>query len=76
MNNEEELNKLLELRKKAFEGGGKERIEKQHQKGKSTARERLDELLDAGSFHEIGQFITRRDDNSEPDAEKIFGDGV
>jgi len=76
MKNEDKLKKLAENKNAALTGGGKERIEKQHQKEKFTARERLNELLDPGSFHEIGQFITRRDDNSEPDAEKIYGDGV
>lgn len=76
MKNDEKLKKLAELRNEALLGGGEDKIAKQHQKGKLTARERLDELLDAGSFHEIGQFITQRDDAVELDNEKIFGDGV
>ncbi len=76
MKNDEKMKKLAELRKEALLGGGEEKIAKQHQKGKLTARERLNELLDAGSFHEIGQFITARVDSAESDTEKIFGDGV
>ena len=44
---------LYELRKHAFSGGGEQRIELQHQRGKLTARERLQLLLDEGSFEEI-----------------------
>ncbi len=76
MKNDEKMKKLAELRKEALLGGGEEKIAKQHQKGKLTARERLNELLDADSFHEIGQFITARVDSAESDTEKIFGDGV
>ncbi|NMC28716.1 MAG: acyl-CoA carboxylase subunit beta [Pelolinea sp.] len=76
MTNDEKLKKLSEMRKEAFLGGGEEKIAKQHQKGKMTARERLAELLDAGSFHEIGQFITPRADFGEVDVEKDLGDGV
>ena len=45
---------------KAILGGGEKRIEKQHQKGKLTARERIDILMDEGSFEEIGQLVTHR----------------
>ncbi len=48
---------------KALEGGGTERIAAQHKKGKLTARERVDLLLDEGSFQEIGQLVTHRSDN-------------
>ncbi|KUK46854.1 MAG: Carboxyl transferase [Anaerolinea thermophila] len=76
MNNESQLKKLAELQKRAKAGGGEKRIDKQHQKGKLTARERLDELLDPGSFREIGQLITARDDNATTQDEKYLGDGV
>ena len=76
MENDEKLKKLTELHTKALQGGGEDKIAKQHQKGKLTARERLDELLDTSSFHEIGQFITPRVDSAESDTEKILGDGV
>ena len=70
------LKKLLENRKKNYLGGGKERIEKQHKKGKLTARERLDELLDPASFHELEPFVLQRPDNTSPETEPILGDGV
>ena len=76
MSNDEKLKKLSEMQKNASLGGGEERIARQHKKGKLTARERLDELLDADSFHEIGQFIIPQDSSAKPDDEKIYGDGV
>lgn len=70
--------KLLELREKALQGGGPERIEAQHQKGKLTARERIDLLVDPGTFVEIDRFVTHRCRDFGMDAEKnlILGDGV
>lgn len=70
--------RIVELRKrraKALLGGGKERIEKQHAKGKLTARERIDLLLDAGTFQELEQFSIQRDDLAQG-GEKVPGDGV
>ncbi|MGH2475125.1 MAG: acyl-CoA carboxylase subunit beta, partial [Candidatus Limnocylindrales bacterium] len=61
------------MREQARLGGGLERIEQQHARGKLTARERLDLLLDAGSFIELDAFVTNRN----PDVETAFlGDGV
>ena len=51
---------LSQLRNDALLGGGDVRIQKQHQKGKGTARERISSLLDTGSFQEIGIFATQR----------------
>jgi len=76
MSNDGKLKKLAEMRQVALLGGGKEKIAKQHQKGKMTARERLEALLDPHSFHEIGQFITPRADFSVEDSERVLGDGV
>ena len=67
---EEKLQELRELRGKARLGGGEERIQQQHRKGKYTARERVVRLLDEGSFEEFDMFVTPR-----PDAE-FQGDGV
>ncbi len=70
--------RIVELRKrraKALEGGGKDRIEKQHAKGKLFARERLDLLLDPGSFEELEAFTTQRADLSAG-GETFPGDGV
>ena len=55
-------------------GGGEDKIEAQHSKGKLTARERIDLLLDEGSFLEIDKYVTHRSD--DPHAEKYYGDGV
>jgi acetyl-CoA carboxylase carboxyltransferase component len=64
---------LREKRAKALKGGGQSRIDRQHAKGKLTARERLDLLLDQGSFTELEAFTKGQDD--DPDGE-IYGDGV
>ena len=57
-------------------GGGKERIQKQHQTGKLTARERIDLLVDAGSFVELDKFVTHRCTDFGMENQKIYGDGV
>ena len=57
---EEKLQKLGELRERALLGGGAERIEAQHQRGKLTARERIAMLMDEGSFDEIDPFVQRQ----------------
>ena len=67
---------LEQLRKKALLGGGETRIKKQHQKGKCTARERIDLLLDPGSFQEIGLFATGAEGKGSSTADAEFGDGV
>lgn len=70
------INQLRELREKALLGGGKERIDEQHKKGKLTARERVDLLLDPGSFVELDRFaLSPNIDPSEADR-RILGDGV
>ncbi len=66
------LEKLLAMREQAAQGGGAARVEKQHAKGKMTARERLDKLLDAGTFQELQPFT-----KVNPDDPKAYaGDGV
>ena len=56
----EKIEKLRELSSQAELGGGIQRIEKQHQAGKLTARERIDLLLDKGTFMEFDKFVTHR----------------
>jgi propionyl-CoA carboxylase beta chain len=71
--------KLSELRRRHAEaeiGGGPDRIEKQHQAGKLTARERIQRLLDPGSFVELDKFKAHRCTDFGMDAKKIPGDGV
>ncbi|MDX2248333.1 MAG: acyl-CoA carboxylase subunit beta [Bacteroidia bacterium] len=67
---------LHQKNREALLGGGEKRIEAQHQKGKLTARERIDLLLDEGSFEEIGKFVTHRSTEFGLENQKILGDGV
>lgn len=76
MSLEEKLNKLQEMRKAAMLGGGQKRIDSQHKKGKLTARERIDLLLDDNSFEEFDMFVTHRTKEFGLEKEKYFGDGV
>ncbi|HHV78276.1 MAG TPA: methylmalonyl-CoA carboxyltransferase [Firmicutes bacterium] len=73
---EERLIELKERRNKVRQGGGPERIEKQHSSGKLTARERIELLLDAGTFHEIGGFVKHRCVDFGMDKEVAPGEGV
>ena len=69
--------KLLERRKaEALLGGGEDRIARQHAKGKLTARERIDLLLDAGSFEELGMFVRHQAHDFGLETNRPFGDGV
>ncbi len=71
--------RILELRRvraKALEGGGEDRIKKQKAKGKLTARERVELLLDPGTFNEIEPFITHQGDEMNLLTERFYGDGV
>ena len=72
----ENIKKLVERREKARLGGGPKRIEAQHAKGKKTARERLELLLDPGSFEETDMFLQHRCTNFGMDASHPDGDGV
>ncbi|HEX9793373.1 MAG TPA: acyl-CoA carboxylase subunit beta [Planctomycetota bacterium] len=67
---------LETLRARAREGGGAKRVEAQHAKGKLTARERVELLLDQGSFEEIDAFVTHRCDAFGMGDNKVPGDGV
>ncbi|HZL10761.1 MAG TPA: acyl-CoA carboxylase subunit beta [Prolixibacteraceae bacterium] len=76
MNNQDKIKKLIDLRTEAKLGGGEKRIAAQHAKGKLTARERIDLLLDEGSFEEYDMFVTHRCDNFGMEKTKFLGDGV
>ena len=67
---------LDKMRSKALLGGGKKRIQKQHDKGKLTARERLDILLDKGSFSELDMFVKHRSNDFGMEENRILTDGV
>lgn len=70
------LKQLEERRENARLGGGERRIKAQHTKGKLTARERLDVLLDAGSFEEYDMFVNHRCTDFGMEKQKYAGDGV
>lgn len=72
----EGIKKLMDNRAKAKMGGGQKRIDAQHEKGKLTARERIDLLVDEGSFEETDMFVTHRCTNFGMDSKKSLGDGV
>ncbi|MDR6300879.1 acyl-CoA carboxylase subunit beta [Mesonia maritima] len=70
------IEKLNEKIKQAHLGGGEKRIAKQHEKKKLTARERVDYLLDEGSFEEIGILVTHRTTDFGMEDQQYYGDGV
>src|SRR5262245_33999513 len=70
------LSRLDELNEKALLGGGAGRIKKQHEQGKLSARERIDLLLDPGSFVEMDRFVTHRATDFGMAEQKVPGDGV
>ena len=74
--NAERLARLMRMRDESQLGGGVTRIEQQHARGKLTARERLDLLLDAGSFVELDAFVTSRSTAFGLAEARILGDGV
>ena len=71
-----QLDALQRLQAEAEQGGGPERVRQQHEKGKLTARERLDLLLDHGSFVELDRFVTHRSTDFGFDEKRVLGDGV
>ena len=73
MSEDPRLEKLKQIQAQAKLGGGQERIDRQHSKGYLTARERLDLLLDPGTFRELESLVVQQND---PQAERTLGDGV
>ena len=70
------IQQLRDMREKAKLGGGEKRIERQHAKGKLTARERIEKLLDPGSFREMDMFVTHRTVGFGMEEKKFFSDSV
>ena len=70
------IDRLNDMRKQAAEGGGPDRIEAQHAKGKMTARERIEALLDAQSFRELDMFVTHSASGFGMEDKRFLGDGV
>ncbi len=76
MSTADRIARLSELRQQAQLGGGARRIEQQHERGKLTARERVELLLDEGTFEEVDAFVTHRASDFGLDDEHYLGDGV
>ena len=76
MSLEERLNRLEQMRAEAKLGGGQKRIDSQHGKGKLTARERIELLVDPNSFEEFDMFVTHRASDFGLADQRILGDGV
>lgn len=76
MTQQEKINELLQLREQAKLGGGQKRIDSQHKKGKYTARERIDMLLDENSFEEFDMFVSHRCIDFGLEKETYLSDGV
>jgi len=76
MSSDHNAEKLSRLREQALLGGGEKRIEKQHARGKLTARERVELLLDDGSFEEFDMLKTHRCTNFGLEDQQYPGDGV
>src|SRR5918998_3737235 len=70
------LERLLERQRRASEGGGPARVERQHEAGKWTARERVEFFLDEGTFEEFDELVVHRSRDFGLDAQKFPGDGV
>ena len=73
---DQKLENLAELRQRAREGGGKDRIDVQHSRGKLSARERLALLMDQGTFQEMDSFVTHRTHEFGLEEQKVLGDAV
>jgi propionyl-CoA carboxylase beta chain len=72
----EKLELLERRREEAEQGGGAARVKAQHDKGKLSARERLDVLLDEGSFVELDRFVLHRSNDFGLERQRVYGDGV
>lgn len=72
----EKIEKLVNLRKEAKLGGGEDKIKQQHDKGKLTARERVQLLIDEGTFQEVDLFVKHRSNDFGIGSQRIPGDGV
>jgi len=76
MTDDPKIKRLRELKSKSRLGGGKHRIETQHEKGRLTARERINLLLDKGSFRELDAFVMHRTHDFDLDEKKFLADSV
>lgn len=72
----EKVKELIDLRAQARLGGGEKASDKQHAQGKHTAHERINMLVDEGSFEELDMFVEHRCTNFGMERKKFLGDGV
>src|SRR5947199_9228714 len=73
---EEKLGQLEEIRYEAIHAGSEAAVAKQHEKGKYTARERIEKLLDPGSFQEVDTFVRHRTHEFDMQKNRPWGDAV
>lgn len=76
MGSSDRIEYLRQQKEEALLGGGRKRIEAQHKKGKLTARERIDLLMDEGSFEEVDMLVRHRFEDFDLDKQRFYGDGV
>jgi len=76
MSHQDKIDRLAEVRRQSYLGGGQKRIDAQHARGKLTARERIELLVDPNSFEEYDAFVTHRSREFGLDTNKPLGDGV
>ncbi|MBL8008103.1 MAG: acyl-CoA carboxylase subunit beta [Ignavibacteria bacterium] len=76
MTQSEKIKKLNEIKQEAYLGGGQKRIDSQHKKGKLTARERINLLLDEGSFQETDMFVRHQSYDFDLNSQRYYTDGV
>ena len=76
MSDNPKIQRLREIKAESRQGGGPDRVEAQHKKGRMTARERIDMLLDVGSFREVDAFVSHRTHDFDLDKRKYISDSV
>ena len=76
MTDHTKIKELRDLKAQSRQGGGPKRIEAQHERGRLTARERIDLLMDKGSFREIDSFVVHRTTDFDLDKQKYLTDSV
>ena len=73
MSNHARIKELRDLKSQSRQGGGEDRVQAQHARGRMTARERIDVLLDKGSFREVDAFVVHRTNDFGLDQQKYLG---
>ena len=76
MDRDQHFARLADMNERALKGGGEKAVERQHERGKLTARERIEALLDAGTFRELDRFVTHDCTDFGMEGKKVLGDGV